>query len=222
MLWLSRRDYNLQIEEGFVSVKKCKWFLLLCIFLSYFINPYVPVEWGWENSVLEWLQVVILAVGMVLNYRWVREVSYHNPAGKRFLAWTMPLWLLIIGRELSWGRVFYPSGFNAVKGPSFLPLAQLPYGQLVYPLLAIMLIVWLYIGIKYVLYKIPCELVKERQFPIAEMIITVIALIVAEVAEHKLRLQAMEEMNECFVYLGLILLVYHVKEVLNKRKRKIL
>jgi hypothetical protein len=204
-------------------MKKCKWFLLLGIFLSYFISDYLPVEWGWENSLLEWLQIAILAIGLSLNYTWWQEAKSNNSLYRaRFLAWATPLWLLIIGRELSWGRVFYPSGFDAVNGPSFFTLTQLPYGWLVHPLLAVIIVVWLYIAIKYALYKIPYELIKERQFPVIELIITVLAFIVADLGEHKLHLQNMEEFDECLAYLGLILVAYYVKVALGKEPEKVM
>ena len=204
-------------------MKNCKWLLLFGVFLSYFISPYLPVAWGWENGLLEWLQVAILVLGLVLNYIWWQEAkSANNFSNSRFLAGAIPLWLLMIGRELSWGRVFYLNGFDAVNGPSFLKLDQLPYGFLVNPLLAIIIVVWLYVVIKYALYKIPYELLKERRFPVAELVITVLAFAFADLGEKKLHLQSMEEFNECLAYLGLILTAYCVKTALRKESKKTL
>jgi len=202
-------------------VENCKWILLCGVFLSYFMSPYLPVEWGWENSPLEWLQVVILAFGLVLTYTWWQDAkTVRELSTARFLAWVTPLWLLMIGRELSWGRVFYPNGFDAVNGPYFSSLAELPYGPLVHPLLVVILVVWLYVMIKYALYKIPYQLLKERCFPVSELAITVLAFIAADLGEHKLHLQNMEEFNECLAYLGLILTAYGVKKALRKETEK--
>lgn len=191
--------------------------------MSYFISHYLPVAWGWENSLLEWLQIVILALGLILNYKWWQEAKLaNNLSNVHFLAGATPLWLLVIGRELSWGRVFYTSGFDVVNGPSFLPLAQLPYGSFVYPLLAVIIVVWLYVVIKYALYKIPSRLIKEGRFPFAELIITVLAFVVADLGEHKLHLQNMEEFDECFAYLGLILILYKMKMALSEKKENVM
>jgi len=198
-------------------MKNCKWLLLLGVFLSYFISPYLPITWGWENSLLEWLQIAILTLGLILNCRWWREAKSVNQfSTARFFAWATLLWLLIIGRELSWGRVFYPSGFDSVNGPSFLTMAQVPYGPLVHPLLAVIFVVLLYVIIKYALYKIPYELLKKGQFPVTELTITVLALAVADLGEHKLHIPSMEEFDECIAYLGLILTSYSVKTALQK------
>ena len=196
-------------------MNNCKWLLLLGICSSYFISPYLPIEWGWENNLLEWLQIAILALGLVLNYKWRQEfILAPNVSNAPFLGGIIPLWFLIISRELSWGKVFYPSGFNAVTGPSFLKLAELPFGPLVYPLLTVVIVLWLYAIIKYGLYKIPYKLLKERRFPIAELIITVLAFVAADVGEHRLHIQSMEELNECLAYLGLILTTYCMKKAL--------
>ncbi|SFL98641.1 hypothetical protein [Pelosinus propionicus] len=200
-------------------MKYCKWILLVGVLLSYFIAPYLPVSWGWENSLLEWLQVVILALGLFLTCVWWQEArSAGDRPAARFLIWAIPLWLLMIGRELSWGRVFYPSGFHAIDGPSFLPLSQLPYGPFVNPALAVIIIIWLWAVIKYELFKVPYRLLQEGRFPVSELIITVLAFIAAELGERHLHLQNMEEFDECFAYLGLVLTAYCVRNALRRIK----
>jgi hypothetical protein len=201
----------------YFELKYYKWLLLLGTLVSYFISLHLPVAWGWENSLLEWLQILILSFGLVLNCRWWQEAkAARDLSNARFLGWGAPLWFLMIARELSWGRVFYPSGFDAVNGPTFLTLSQLPYGPLVNPLLAILIVTWLYMVIKHGLYKIPYKLLREGRFPVAEMAITVFAFVVAELGEKILHLQSMEEFVECFAYLGLILTTYCVKTALRK------
>ncbi|MDF2927821.1 MAG: hypothetical protein K0Q75_59 [Anaerospora sp.] len=195
-----------------------KWILLTGVLLSYFISPLLPVSWGWENSFLEWLQVVILAVGLVLNCKWwhdAKSKGHHESAC--FLFWASPLWLLMVGRELSWGRVFYPNGFDTVNGPSFVSLAQLPYGAIVNPMLAVIIVVWLFAVIKYDLYKLPYKLLKEKNFPISELAISILALAVAGFGEKKLHLPVMEEFDECLSYLGLILTAYCVNKALQTK-----
>lgn len=192
--------------------------LLIGVLLSYFISPYLPISWGWENSFLEWQQVVILAVGFVLNCKWWHDAKSTSNPGRRFLLWASPLWLLMIGRELSWGRVFYPNGFDAVNGPSFVSLAELPYGAIVNPTLAVIIVVWLFAVIKYGLYKTPYQLLKEKCFPVSDLTISILALVAAGLGEKTLHLPVMEEFDECIAYLGLILTAYCVKKALSLKK----
>lgn len=193
------------------------WILLAGVLVSYFISPYLPLSWGWENNFLEWLQVAILAIGMTLNYRWWKKAKATiDSVAALFLASSLPLWLLMIGRELSWGRVFFPSGFDAVSGPTFVSLTDLPYGALVNPLLTVIIVFWLLVVIKYRLYRIPYVLLKTKNFPIYELLIVILALLVAGFGEKKLHLPVMEEFDECVAYLGLILTAYRIKNALKR------
>jgi len=193
-------------------VKKSIWFLLLGVFLSYFISPYLPFEWGWDGSFLEWLQVAVLSLGLILNILWWHKakVANHLPM-TRFLLWVTPLWLVLIGFELQWGAIFYVTGFDPAGGPSFISLEQLSYGPFIYPLLAVLMILWLYTGFKYGLYKIPHDRLKEGRFPISVLIITVLAFVFA-ILGHVLSFERMEELNECFAYLGVITVGICVKK----------
>jgi len=197
-----------------------KWILLAGLLVSYFISPYLPISWGWENSLLEWLQVAILSAGLVFNYKWWHDIkATSNSSASLFLASALPLWLLMIGRELSWGRVFYPNSFDAINGPSFISSAELPYGAIVNPLLTVIILIWLFAVIKYGLYKIPYQLLKERRFPTSELVIAILAFVIAGIGEKKLHLPVMEEFDECIAYLGLILTAYRVKNVLKSKAK---
>lgn len=200
-----------------------KYPLFGLVILSYYIGAYLPITWGWENGPLEWSQVVILAVGALLTACWWQEAKsvrrFHHA---RFFAWAMPLWLLMIGRELSWGRVFYQAGLDPIEGPYFISVAQLPYGKFVYPILAIIIFLWLFAVVKYKLYAIPYELFRQERFPTGDFILVVFSFIVAYLAEKHLHNGIMEELVECVAYLALVLTAYHVKVALQQRSTVIL
>lgn len=197
-------------------MKKCKWLLLIVLIFSYFLTPYLPPAWGWENGVLEWLQVAILASGLVLNGFWWHETRSANLlSSARFLAWAILLWVIMLGRELSWGRVFFASGFDPVTGPTFIPLAELSYGWIIKLVRTVIIVLFLYGVIRYSLYKTPFRVLKKGQFPVAELLITIFAFVVVLIGE-KMHLQVMEEYYEVFAYLGLILTAYGMKVALQK------
>lgn len=200
-----------------------KYPLFVLIVFSYYIAAYLPLNWGWENGPLEWSQVVILALGACLtSYWWQEATSTRRFHHARFFAWALPLWLLMIGRELSWGRVFYQSGFDPVSGPSFASLSQLPYGKIVYPVIAVIIIAWLFAVIKYKLYAVPYELFRQGRFPNGEFILVILSFFVAYVAEKHLHNAIMEELIECVAYLSLILTAYCVRVSLQQRNAIIL
>jgi hypothetical protein len=189
----------------------------MIVILSCFIGSYLPLSWGWENSPLEWSQVVILSLGALLTEKWRREAKsagrYHHA---RFFAWAIPIWLLMVGRELSWGRVFYQVGIDAVTGPFFISVSQLPYGSIVYPVLAIVIILWLFAVVKHKLYAVPYELFQQGHFPNGEFLLVIFCFVVANIAEKKLKFETMEEIVECVAYLSLILMAYRIKVALQQ------
>ncbi len=200
-----------------------KYPLLVVVAFSYYADLHLPLTWGWENGPLEWSQVVILTAGLLLTGCWWQEAitsrRFHHA---RFFVWATPLWLLMIGRELSWGRVFYPAGLDPVQGPYFISVAQLPYGKFVYPILAIIILSWLFAVIKYKLYAIPYELFRQGRFPTSEFILVVLSFVTAYIAEQHLHKAIMEELVECVAYLSLVLTAYRVKVALEQRNAIIL
>ncbi|MDF2635812.1 MAG: hypothetical protein K0R78_2686 [Pelosinus sp.] len=200
-----------------------KYPLFVIVILSYYIGSYLPITWGWENGLLEWSQVILLAAGALLtSYWWQEAKSSKNFRHASFFAWVMPLWLLMIGRELSWGRVFYPAGLDPVDGPYFISVAQLPYGKIVYPVIAIIIFAWFLAVVKYKLYVIPYELYRQGRFPTGEFILVVFSFAVAYIAEKHFHNAIMEELVECIAYFSLILTAYRAKVALQQRSTIIL
>ena len=200
----------------------CKYILMMIVIISYFIGSYLPLTWGWENSPLEWSQVVILLSGALLSAKWQQDAK---SAGRQhhalFFAWSIPLWLLMVGREMSWGRVFYSVGIDAVTGPYFISVSQLPYGPIVYPIITIVIVTWIVAFTKHKLYEVPYELFKQGLFPIGEFLLVIFAFIMAYIAEKKLNYEIMEEIVESVAYLSLILTTYRTKIALQHSENKL-
>ncbi|GMB00060.1 hypothetical protein [Pelosinus sp. IPA-1] len=195
----------------------CKYFLITIIFFSYFIGKQLPPSFSFENSPLEWSQVVILLMGALLTAKWRQEAKatarYHHA---RFLTWSIPLWLLMAGREMSWGRVFYPLGINPTTGPFFIPVSQLPYAPIVYPTIGVVILLWLFAVMKYKLLAIPYQLFQQGHFPIGEFLLVILAFVVANIAEKVMHFEIMEEIVECVAYLSILLTEYRIKTTLQQ------
>lgn len=80
--------------------------LLLAVLASYPLAGVLPPSWAVENGVVENLQVAVLAVGCLAAVHLARRSS--QPADARLAAILVPVWITLIGRELSWGAVFLP------------------------------------------------------------------------------------------------------------------
>lgn len=183
---------------------------------AFWAHKWLSPEWGWESSLLEWTQVCILAIGLVLSWTVFSSYKIINNQIRYFGLFTTPCWLLLIGRELSWGRVFYPIGIEAAKGPYFPALKELWFGPYVYPLNTIIISVWLFAIVKYKLYMIPIRMVRQGVFPWLNFLLTLFSSAVVYVAEKQLHLPITEEIAETIVYAGLIVLTLQVKYALIK------
>jgi hypothetical protein len=174
--------------------------LLSVIPLGLSLSP----DWAVENGPIEWGQVAVLAVGCVSAIG-AYFYGIGSMAAKRLLLCSAPLWLVLIGRELSWGRVFYPNG----KG-GFLVLKQLWYGSYVYPGIVIVLALMVVYMIKNGLHKEAIYWLKNAKLPAVDGVILLIAAVGADLAEHRLtgmigvRHVLFEELAETVAYSALV------------------
>lgn len=94
-----------------------EWALLAALVACYPASLIVPPGWALEGALLENLQMLVLGVGCVLalaasmRARSALAGSMRaRPARDGRLAalglWAAPIWLLLAGRELSWGKVW--------------------------------------------------------------------------------------------------------------------
>lgn len=93
--------------------------IVLLMFTSYPLAQFLPVNAGWENGFIESIQLSFLLMGAgVAAY-----VGYNEPRAQwRWFAWmVIPVWLLLVGRELSWGATFLvaPTGIDPEMGPAY-------------------------------------------------------------------------------------------------------
>lgn len=188
-----------------------RWALLGVFLLSVIAGRCLPLTWAWENGPLEWMQVAVLGVGMLLCWVRARGLSAAGePRAARFWVWATPAWLFFIGRELSWGRVFFPVGVGE-KGPYFTPMADLRFGYLVHPIIIVLILLWLINIIRYGIYKVPFSLMLEKLFPVSELVITAAAFACSLYAAKYVRFPLMEESIETAAYLGLVAVTLQMK-----------
>lgn len=104
--------------------------LVLLLALVMGADTLLPSSLADENGIIENLQVFLLVAATLICLSKVR----HSEGSVRLLWIAGFLFcLLLTGRELSWGRVFFPPMANG----NFPPVKSLPYGPIVYPLVAV-------------------------------------------------------------------------------------
>ena len=162
--------------------------------LFFFLAP--PV--AYENGPLENLQVVQLVIGALVAYTAARK-AFDKDARNIWYCGAVTF-LLCAGRELNWGRVFYP----VADHNKFLPLKALWYGPVVYPLLTAIILVSLYwLWRSYLL-----SYIKKTKIPFWNFILFVVLYLAADYAEHRPMIfwcqhfdgEILEELFECLCY----------------------
>jgi len=185
-------------------------FLLLCLFLCYPLARMVPVDWGWENGVVENTQVVVLLSGLLFACRaWLRGPK--DDAAMLALS-AIPIWMLLAGREMSWGAVFLPPLGFGPDGPIYSSKI-LPYRPLVPVIGGLLLLASLAIGWRNGVHRHLKRIIAQRRFPWLCVVIVLGAALGSTIGEGHLpafardlvgRSEVLEEMAECVGYLAMV------------------
>jgi hypothetical protein len=159
--------------------------LIIGLLLAYLASLLLPYSMGWEDGILEWTQAAIILIGCFTVIYYHYKVSERQMG--RFWYAQVPVWLIMFGREISWGAAFLPyEDFNVITGPTLIHLKELSYAPIVYPLLAVLFILTVYWAVRCQLFKIIGQLWREHNFPKLTLLITISAIIIASCAEKHL------------------------------------
>ncbi len=192
-----------------VYLKGLRICLICFLVLIYPLYRILPLWMAWENNILENTQAVILLAGFLVALYFA--FLTRDTVETKFWRAIAPFWLLALGRELSWGRVFLmPIKFTS-HGPVFPPMDTIPYHPAIYLVVFLCLVFGLYSFFKNRCYRILLQSVRQKRFPILEFAIIIVAAILSTLAEkdhfHLLGVhnEAMEELLELLSYMGLFL-----------------
>ncbi len=97
----------------------------------------LPESYGEENGVIENLQMLWLFGGLILCAA-VHDHRFRDWGGRPYALWKAGIiyYFLLIMREISWGRTFFPTGDGGFISYSEMGL----YGQLVHPTVAFLIL----------------------------------------------------------------------------------
>lgn len=157
-------------------------------------DAFLPLWLGEENGVIENLQVVLLALAVYVCQR-----KMTDREGQYRLLWLagMLTTLLLIGRELSWGRVF----LEPLENGTFPPVSALPYGKVLYPAIGALMVVILVLLVRgHIVRYLRTYGVPRPQF--CWMVVAAVVVVLSE--KHHVfpweKGMLIEEMAELFVY----------------------
>jgi len=196
------------------EIRYTKALVILCILAVIFIGLsfVLPIEYSYENHFLENLEVVILFLGIVICIGKIRDFILYDSI--KFYVASIIIYILMIGRELSWGRVFYPIGMDKNGEQIFVKVHELWYGSVVYPMVGILiLIVLILLGVYF--YQ------SRRQgicwyIPLGEFLFFIVTSILGQFVFDRGLVQfgnynqLLEESCEIIAYIALICYTYDI------------
>ncbi len=196
------------------EIRYTKALVILCILAVIFIGLsfVLPIEYSYENHFLENLEVVILFLGIVICIGKIRDFILYDSI--KFYVASIIIYILMIGRELSWGRVSYPIGMDKNGEQILVKVHELWYGSVVYPMVGILiLIVLILLGVYF--YQ------SRRQgicwyIPLGEFLFFIVTSILGQCVFDRGLVQfgnynqLLEESCEIIAYIALVCCTYDI------------
>ena len=196
------------------EIRYTKALVILCILAVIFIGLsfVLPIEYSYENHFLENLEVVILFLGIVICIGKIRDFILYDSI--KFYVASIIIYILMIGRELSWGRVFYPIGMDKNGEQIFVKVHELWYGSVVYPIVGILILIALILLVVY-FYQ------SRRQgicwyIPLGEFLFFIVTSILGQFVFDRGLVQfgnynqLLEESCEIIAYIALVCCTYDI------------
>ena len=154
---------------------------------------YFPKEFGYENGILENIQMVFLFIGLIL--------AFNAKVNKKFFIFAGLVITIIMLREINCGRTLFfpiPGEVN-----HFYSWKDIKYGYLAHPIYG------LYIGcvgLYFFINKLFIDLwniVKKIKFPVWNFVLLIVGMAIGLYAEKCLENAILEELGELLFYVSL-------------------
>lgn len=191
------------------AARLCLFLAALLLLLAYPLAHVLPEWWSYENQPIENGQVFLLALGMATALFYFRTEA---SAGRWLGLASAPIWLVLIGRELSWGAVFFDPTAMTDHGPLFASRA-LWYKPAVAPVVAALIVFCIAVVVLKRLAPLAVNLAKRRRLPFSALVLVTVGMISSAAAEGHLGFavatdlgvaQLVEEIAELAAYFALL------------------
>ncbi len=151
--------------------------LVLSLPLAYLL----PQSLGWENGLLENVQVVILLAGLLAA---VVAAGRQRGTAAAPLWWVaLAFWLVFMGRELAWGAAFLPAIGHNQLGPT-ISSSVLWFRPAVPWVCAALLLLCCHWMLRHRLWgRVLLRLQRERAWPVTSVLLFVLAMVISTNAE---------------------------------------
>lgn len=189
---------------------KTGYFLLIVAVILFSLCFILPIEASFENHFLENLQLSILFIGLI-------TVLYKSKILIKFkhFYWGCGIfYLIMMARELSWGRVFYPIGTRSNGEEIYISIHNIWYGAAVYPIVAVLALAGLFFILKCYFYCRAKRIILD--IPILYLAFFFLLILSSQIIFEKEAIsllssynQLLEEATEAIAYCSLVCFTYN-------------
>lgn len=159
---------------------------------------FLPDRYGWENGLLENMQMAVLFLGVYFALR--------PKVDKKFFYFVALVLGIIILREVNCGRTLFfpiPGQENA-----FYSWKDIKYGYLAHPIYGLYMAFVGFYFLKNKLFVNTWEKLSKTALPIWDIILMLIGMTMGMYAEKAMHHNVFEEISELLFYVGLVGVVY--------------
>lgn len=181
------------------------WLALILLSLWGPLGLGLDESWGWENSLIENSQLVIIALGAWTSLRISRRFESKTRL-KRFWLWSMAVWGMCFARELSWGRSLFPQNLPG-EPPIFYSMDELGIGCWFHPVIGLAIIV-IAIGL---LWNLDLKgMIRTTRIPVLCLVIFLFSAVLSSMIDQKFfsmalaRAKVLEEFGETVMWWSLL------------------
>lgn len=181
------------------------WLLIIYIPFVFIVKDFLPQNIARENGPIENFQLILLAVGVYLCWQAMKKTDikydkYIWQAGMLF-------YILLFGRELSWGRAILMHDDGTMPQWSDLGL----YGQIAHPLIGIALVYLCILFYRGVFF----HFLTTVKIPMWDLVFLILFVVLVDVSEHYdfsiFHGEIDEELFECAMYFEMLRVTEYVK-----------
>ena len=172
---------------------------------------YLPERFGYENGLLENLQLVALLIGFILCLAYPKFSKSENneethTSMVKFFRFAALVIIILFLREINCGRtIFFP-----VPGEvnTFYGWKDIKYGWLAHPLYGLYMAYVAFYFLFNKLFITLWDIVKNIKFPVWNVLLMLVGMIWGTLGEEVFHNMVMEEITELLFYVSLTGIIY--------------
>ena len=188
------------------SIHNVTWIAILTAIAIIPCYMFLPEKFGYENGLLENIQMVVLFTGLWL--------CFGAKAEKKFFIFAGLVLTILILREVNCGRTLFfpiPGAENA-----FYSWKEIKYGYLAHPIFGIYIASVVVYFFKNKLFMNLWNIMKSIKLPVWNIFLMFLGMILGLYAEHAMENMVLEEITEMLFYVSLIGIIFITRRFLER------